>query len=453
MSDTSQPSAPPPSAPAPSAPPPQQTETPVNESPVNQQAPIGDQAPPKPPGQDSNKSSHIGRREALQNAFAKAEQARVAAAARTKPPAMGHNQPPEAMAKEKPAAPEKTKRAEKAERTSQPSLQQQRYREGGKFAKDPAKAAAQVPGGRQELPGQQELPLGDTPAAQPGDKPAQIKPLDETAKYREPPGRFSEQAKTEWHGAPESVRGAVYTMAKEFQGAYEKYRGDHEVMEELRPFHDLATKQGTSLRKAFDNYYGMEQKLRQDIVGGLDIIVQNMRMKHPDGSPITLSDVAHYITTLTPEQRQATQQQNHLSAADQRIGQLHQQVEQQSQILNQMLYQQHFMKTQAEVDNFARSHPRLDELSDVIKSELDLGFTLEQAYARADRLRPARPQAAQTRNTPAQTRKTSISGAPDGAGGKPVNTRPSDGQRRNGARHPTRREALAKAMRSVGNGV
>ena len=59
-------------------------------------------------------------------------------------------------------------------------------------------------------------------------------------------------------------------MAQEFQGAYEKYRGDYEVMEQLRPYHDLATKQGTSLRQAFDNYYGMEQKLRQDLIGGLE---------------------------------------------------------------------------------------------------------------------------------------------------------------------------------------
>ena len=81
--------------------------------------------------------------------------------------------------------------------------------------------------------------------------------------------------------APESVRGAVYNMAREFQGAYEKYRGDNEVMNELRPYHDLATKQGTSLRKAFDNYYGMEQKLREDLVGGLDVIVQNLRLTDP----------------------------------------------------------------------------------------------------------------------------------------------------------------------------
>jgi hypothetical protein len=357
---------------------------------------------------------------------------------------MGHNKPPEAMAKE----PEKA--AEKAERTSKPSEAQQRYREAGKFARDPAKPAPEQPAAEaRATPGQQQLPL--EPA-----KPA-IKPLDERAPYREPPGRFSEQAKQEWHSSPESVRGAVYQMAREFQGAYEKYKGDHTVMEELRPYQDLVTKQNTSIRKALDNYYGIEQKIRQDWVGGIDIVVQNVARangwKRADGSPITVQDFAHHVLSMTPEQHQMSRQQNSQTSAEMRIGQLHQQVEEQNQILRQMVYQQKFAGTRAEVDKFAEQHPRFDELADQIKLELDLGFPLEQAYARADKLRPSSaPQAAQTRTHSAQTRKTSISGAPDGNG--VATTRPSAGQRRNGeAKHPTIQESLERAARRVGNGV
>lgn len=447
MSDTTQPSAPPPSAPAaPQATPPSppQTEVPVNETPTSTQTPIGSQAPPKPPA--------VARREALENAFAKAreaqEEAKKNAPARERP-GMGHNKPPEAMAKEK-AGPEKI--ADKTERTSQPSAQQQRYREGGKFAKDPAKAEqpAPQPAAEAPQPGQQQHPLEK--ALPP------IKPLDERAPYREPPGRFSEQAKQEWHAAPESVRGAVYTMAREFKGAYDAYKADHGVMEELRPYHDLATKQGTSLRKAFDNYYAMEQKIRGDLVGGLDTIVQNaargMGLKGPHGGPLTFMDVAQHVVSMTPEQHQLVQQRNSQTSAEMQIAKLYQQVEQQNQTLSQMVYQQRFAGTRAEVDRFAEQHPRFDELADQIKIELDLGFPLEQAYARADKLRPSSaPQAAQTRTQSAQTRKTSISGAPDG-GTRSANTRPSAGQRRNGeAKHPTIQEALERSMRRVGNGV
>ena len=437
MSDTTQPSAPPPSTPttpqAPQAAPPQ-AEVPVNETPVNQQTPIGSQAPPKPPA--------VARREALESAFARAREAQEEAkknAPTRERPGMGHNKPPEAMAKEQ-AKPDKI--AERTERTSQPSEAQKRYREGGKFAKDPAKPV--------EQPAPQPV-AAQQPGQQAEAQKPPIKPLDEKAPYREPPGRFSEQARTEWHAAPESVRGAVYKMAKEFKGAYDAYKADHTVMEELRPYHDLATKQGTSLRKAFDNYYNMEQKIRGDLVGGLDTIVQNaargMGLKGPHGGPLTLQDVALHIVSMTPEQQQLVQQRNHQTSAEMQLGQLHQRLEKQDQLLNQMVYQQRFAGTRAEVDRFAEQHPRFDELADQIKIELDLGFPLEQAYARADKLRPSSaPQAA-------QTRKTSISGAPDGNG--VANTRPSAGQRRsNGeAKHPTRQEALARAMRRVGNGV
>jgi len=446
MSDTTQPAAPPPSAPVQSVQSVQtvQTEVPVDHAPVIPQTPIGEQAPPKPPGQQDNKSSQVSRREALQQAFARSKQAQEDAAKDVKPrprPGMGHNQPPEPTEVEA-KKPSTEKSTEKPTEKLSASQAAERYREGGKFARDPAKAqegqatSGDIP--RQVATGQQ-----------------QARQLPETAPYRDAPPRFSEQARTEWAAAPESVRGAVYNMAREFQGAYEKYRGDNEVMNELRPYHDLATKQGTSLRRAFDNYYGMEQKLRSDLVGGLDVIVQNLRLNDPNtGRPITLYDVAHHIVNMTPEQHQLAAQRNQQTSSDQRIGQLHQQVEQQNQMLSQLLYQQKFAGTRAQVDQFAEAHPRFDELADLIKSELDLGFPLEVAYQRADRLRP-NPQAAQTRTQSAQTRKTSISGAPDGNGSSSVTPRPSDGQRRtNGeAKHPTRREAIAKAMRRVGNGV
>ena len=257
---------------------PAQADVPVNQTPVDQPRPIGDQAPPKPEGQESNKQSHSSRREALPEAFARAKEEQEEAAKnipKRAKPGMGHNQPPEAMAKEAAEARQGRAAVEK----------QQRYREGGKFARDPAKAQ----------PEQQQLPLGEQPAQQ---RP-QIKPLADNAPYRDAPKRWSEQTQQEWHATPESVRGAVYNMAREFQGAYQKYKADHDTMEELRPYHDLATKQGTIVRKAFDNYYGMELKLREDLVGGLDVIVQNVARSQgltgPHGGPLTLRDVAQHV--------------------------------------------------------------------------------------------------------------------------------------------------------------
>ena len=236
--------------------------------------------------------SHIGRREALENAFARPSRRRRRRRRSTPKrakPGMGHNQPPEAMA-------EGGGKAEGRAARSRSS-----YREGGKFARDPAKA--------QQPTSNRQLGSSRAAAAAAAARSSRSMSVRRTASRR---GASASRPRPNGTQRRRACAVPCYQMAKEFQGAYEKYRGDHEVMEELRPYHDLASKQGTSLRKAFDNYYGMEQKLRQDMIGGLDVIVQNMARAGADStgrSPVTLHDVAHHIVNMTPEQHQLTQQQ------------------------------------------------------------------------------------------------------------------------------------------------
>lgn len=409
MSDVSVTNAPPPAnAPAPTI---QGGEAVVNQNPVNTPQPLGNQAPPKPEGQEDNKSSQVSRREAIAKAFERAKQNEVTADARQQKTR---------------TAPKSAPAADPNEGNQEPGQEAkgQRYREGGRFARDPSKSENQQDHGEA---GQQQTP--------------KYQPLHEQAPFREPPQRFSEQAKSEWAGAPESVRGAVHQMQREFSGAYQKYREAAEVIEPIRPFYEMARQHGTTLEKALTNYVGMEQKLRTDLVGGLDVIVRNLGLKAQDGTPITLQDVAHHVLTMTPEQHRMTVQGNQTQAIDMRMGQLHQTVESLAQTVGKMQYQQQFTHTRSAVDVFADNHPRFDELSDLIKMELDHGYSLEDAYRRAELLRPA-THAAQTRNTPAQTRPSkSISGAPD--------TGLSDRRASKGDKHPSRREAIAKAMRRV----
>lgn len=424
MSDTNTVVTQPPAS-APSAP--TQTEVPVNESPVSSPTPIGNQAPPKPEGQESNQSSNVSRRESIAKAFEKSRVARAEAEAQPKPRA----QPP--TDKEGGRAPE--------------AKPQQQHREQGRFARDPSKQQQTDQQRDQQTPGTGQ----DGEQGQNGGQ-VERQQLPPEARFREPPRRFSEQAKADWAAAPESVRGAVHQMGRQFQQAYERYREDHEVMNELRPFHELATKQGTTLSRALNNYYGIEQKIRSDIFGGFDVLTRNLKLTHEDGSPVTFRDIAYTYLNMTPEQHQITAQQNQSSAATQQIGQLYETVNKLAQSFGQLQYERQFQSNLSTVDKFAEKHPRFAELAPAIKQEIDLGFTLEQAYARADKLHP--PQAAQTRTQSAQTRRTSISGAPDG--GKPSNTRPSDGRPTgNGEdkKHPTRRESIAKAMRRASSGM
>ena len=78
----------------------------------------------------------------------------------------------------------------------------------------------------------------------------------------------------------------------------------------------MAQQHGTTLERALTNYTSMEQKLRPDLVGGLDVIVNNLE---PDdaatATPIGLRDIAYHVLSQTPEQLQQLQQGNAQQAA------------------------------------------------------------------------------------------------------------------------------------------
>jgi hypothetical protein len=417
---------PPAPASAPSSPAPAPAnEVVINQNPTNTPTPVGAQTPEKPVEDvERGHGRPENRREAIKRAFEKAnhpeakkEGAKKAEAKR----GMGDNNPPEKMQKE-------------LDLRKPP--QQERYREAGRFAKAPdrdAEGSPQVSG---------RLAEG---SPQVSGKLAAGSPLPEGTPYRDPLPRFNEKAKAEWATAPESVRGEVHRMAQEFEGAYRKYRSDNETMNTIRPFHELAAQHGTTLQKALTNYVGMEQKLRQDVVGGLDVIVSNLNMRTSDGKKITLRDVAYHILNQSPDQHKLMQNQNAQQAQSQQIGQLHQAVSTLAQTVQGMHHEKVFGQTRSAVDVFADAHPGFDEVGDLIEQELKLGFDLETAYQRAIRLRP--PRAAQTRSTtPAQTRSNkSISGAPDSG--------PSDGTRRRNDKPIGRREAISNAIKRVNGSV
>lgn len=390
----------------------------VNQNPTNTPTPIGSQAPDKPAAEAKPPQSNAERRRAdIDAAFKRADErskqqpqqqtqprreAQQRSAAEAKP---GHNNPPEETPQERP----------------------QQHREQGRFARAPDQQQPQQNGMQQPVAGQQPQP----------------QQLPGNANHREAPNRFSEQGKHEWANTPENVRADVHRMVRDFNGAYQRYREDHETMNAIRPFHEMARQQGTNLQTALNNYVSMEMKLREDLVGGLDVIVRNLGLKGEDGRPITLTDVAYHIMNMTPDQHRLTQAQNAQVAQRQQIGQLHQKIDVLQNSLQQMHNQTRFSASRDAVEQFAQDHPRFDELGPAIKAEIDLGFPLEQAYRRAELLYPA-TQAAQTRTASAQTRPAdrSISGAPSSV--------PSNGraERKNGT-PVTRRASVENAINAV----
>ena len=418
MSDVANAPAPPSNAPAAPASAPA-SEVPINPNPQTAPQPIGNQAPDKPADAKPERKPE-SRREVIQRAFEKAEASRPKAEAAK--PKIGHNQPPEQIDRERPTLDLK----------KPPGDQPQRERtEHGHFAPR-AQNDAQT-----RANGAQNAQNSAQPAQQ---QPSQHRQLPEGTPFRDPLPRMSEKAKADWHATPESVRGDLYRAQNEFQRAYGQYRADHQVMETIRPFHQMAAQHGTTLERALSNYTQMEQKLRQDPIAGLDIIVHNLNLRAEDGSKIGLRDIAWHILNQSPEQHQLVQAKNAATAQSQQIGQLHQIVNQLATGMQQMQYAQQFTQTRSALDQYADGHPRFDELGDLIEREIKLGFTLDQAYARANLLRPA-THAAQTRSTTtAQTRPAgkSISGAPSG---------PPNGTGRRPEKPVGRREAIASAIK------
>jgi hypothetical protein len=423
MSDVGIAPAPAQSAPA-SAPAPAASEVPVDTSPPHTPHPVGSQAPPKPVS-DPPPSRREQTRDAIRRAFQRTEEPPRAAGSQ-----MGHNQPPE------------DKRLEK-ERVKTPPLdlrkppaEQPRARgEHGHFA-----ARDQSPQGR---PGQPQAGQ-----EQPGRPAPEVVTLPDGAPYRVPPTRrMSEAAARDWGATPETVRADVHRMHREFTQAYERLRGDSEAMTRIRRFHDMAEQHGTTLEKALHNYVGMEEKLRSDPIAGLDVIINNLNLHTADGQRLGLRDVAWHVLNMTPEQHQLTQSQNSQTAHAQMLAQLHAQQEAIAHGMQQLHYERRFSHMRGEVDRFAETHPRLDELGRAIEQELRLGFNLEAAYRRADALYP--PHAAQTRTTTAQTRSAtdrSIHGAPSGSGGSsPMN----GGKRRRSDAPPSRRDTISHAIARV----
>jgi hypothetical protein len=374
------PVAPPPQA----APPPASHEVPINPNPVDTPAPLSSTGPAR--------REVIGRAVERANDQAKLERKGPAEAR------MGHNQPPEATEREKPPkAAEPSLNLKKRPTDQQPQQQQ---------LSQPSQARERGEGGRFTPRQDQRAGVAAPPS------------LPANAPYRDPPQRMSERARSEWAAAPASVRGEVHRMHREFSEAYHRLKADHDVFNTVRPYHDLARSQGTTLQQAMTNYVGIEKKLREDPIAGLDTIVNNLNLRTSDGRRLNLADVAYHVLSQSPEQHQLTQSQNQQQALAQQLAEIRRQQHLLAQQQQRMQYDQQFRQTRGTVNRFADTHPRLDELSNAIHQELSFGFDLPTAYRRAEMLYPANGQtpAAQTRTPAAQTRTNSnrsISGAPD----------------------------------------
>lgn len=279
-----------------------------------------------------------------------------------------------------------------------------------------------------------------------GDKPSQAKPADtarptdkpaDTAQSKsDAPARFSADAKAAWASAPEPVKAEVNRAIRELEQGHEKYRADAEAFAQVKDFDDLARKNNTSLRDAMTRYTNLERTLLTNPMQGIEAVCEY--------AGVSLRELAAAVMGQTPDQ---TQSQNDatIRALRQEIAGLKEQIGG----VTTSMQQQHQSKIEASVDEFAKTHPRFEELADDIAFFIESGKTkdLAEAYKMAERLNPApsapapAAPAALAADLEAQTRK----------GSKSVSGAPSLGSDPNARKRSTSiRESLARAVAQAG---
>lgn len=228
----------------------------------------------------------------------------------------------------------------------------------------------------------------DEAKAKPEDEAeAKAKPEPKASAYRDPPSGFDDAAKKDWEATPESVRGAMNRRFQEMERGIHKHQQTAQEYEPIRKYADMAKQHGTDLPTALQRYTNMEAQLRQNPMQGLQAVVANLGLTKPDGSPVTLRDVAASVMGQTPDQA-ASRQEATINQLNQRIEQLQQQIGGLSQHHEQQQEQQKVQSAQTEWDTFQAAHPRATELEPQIAEFLtkypadgmSAGERLQDAY-------------------------------------------------------------------------
>lgn len=116
------------------------------------------------------------------------------------------------------------------------------------------------------------------------------------AHHREPPSRFSQDAKAEWEAVPDKVKAEVHRATRELEQGINKYRGDAERYETVRQFDEMARKNGGDLSKSLAKVVDIEDTFSRDPIEGFRKIAYHFG--------IPLEQVAAHILNQPYDQRQ-----------------------------------------------------------------------------------------------------------------------------------------------------
>lgn len=404
------------------------------DTPVTPPAPISTEGSPTPPEPKGDKAAPVEKkpeptpREALKRAaeqVAKGEAAK-ADAGKTTP---------------KPDAKPEAKVDAKTEATTPVKSDGPARADDGKFAPKegteakPAQADAQPQGIE---------PVKDAPAE--AGKP--VDGVQASKSTHQAPARFSADAKTAWETAPEPVRAEVARMERELTEGLNKYKTDAKDYEDLRPFAEMAKKNGTTLPAVMQNYGKVETAFGISPIAGhiaaAELAGHDFRKLAEAFLGQTHDQVAAQTEARVQQHAQAAQHWEQQARA------MHAELQQ----IRSQQAETETQTAQSTIEAFRAEKPRFDELRPTMAGLMKMGLAndLEAAYRMADRMTsdptpaapPPAPEPAPAPAIPARTAHTragekSITGAPT-PGSNPATSGPA----------PSIKDALKRALAQAG---
>ncbi len=336
-------------------------------------------------------------------------------------------------------------------------------------AKDDDKAKAEKPRSEDGKFAKAEEPKGEPEKAEQGaaEKPAAGQEGDgnrqsEGRKHVEPPARFLPEARTKWPNVPNEVKAEVHRVAQEYEAEIEKAKVATERYEAIREFDEGLRNSGVELRDRLVQLNQLGLALQKNPVLGLEMALRQVGVTKPDGSPLSLYEVAQHVAKLSPEQyqqnmrglgQQAPQQPQQRQPAPEVAA-----IAQELKALRTELAQ---TKLSPVLERFAAERPDYHQLQPQIAAVLKSGVVdqlygtglspeqkLEQAYRMAGGQGPSSRSPA-PEPAPAHSPAAEPDRPVDPAGQKSVRGAPSSGFDPQTRRPKSNREAAAAALSEV----
>lgn len=134
----------------------------------------------------------------------------------------------------------------------------------------------------------------DAPPADPKDR-LQADPKDKGAAG--PPSSWSVKSKAAWSALPQDVRADIAKREGEIQAGLVALRD----FQDLRPWADMAAKQGTTIAAALTRYVGLENLCRQNIAAGLSTVAKNFGLSQAQAATL-FADMAKALAVPGSDQ-------------------------------------------------------------------------------------------------------------------------------------------------------